>query len=566
MLVTLHLSTTSCRAQEIVFSDDFSTDLSKWQPIRDNGRFWSIEDGRAKVSIPYHFTITELVPKDEYWNASWHDLEYSFTMTPTRGVDRNASFNVRSIRNWFEIHLLNTFFNVVSIRDGSSKLDAYHPLEMRNGETYHIKIRFVKGTTTVFIDEAQLSQDTDNSFVDQYGKIGLKGSTGSVAPTVVYFDDVQVTLIDASTPAAVPLYKQTDPLWADTTYDHATSWDSEPTIARWGCALTSLAMIMKAYQLNQLPNGEAVTPLSLNTWLSTQPDGYLFQGWLNWVAATRLTQLISQRYGTPVLEYASIREHAWESAQEQLTKERPVILEIEGHFMVGTGETTNQQDLLINDPFYPYQSFSEHHQSLLSTRTFTPSHTDLSYVLIIVPKGVSVTLMYQGQQLTLEPETTLLRGAGTKRRTHPVTVFSWAKPNSGEYQLQFTSSSVQNAQVTVHTYQQDGQVTTHQLSAHLGIIPYSYQLIYDKSQPSTITKKPSNFDVVSPLLYWLRGYVHRRYFDQITALEHQFAEVRYLTEDVQATTVLAIRTSLEEILKQQHPWLQDYVLGLLPVP
>src|SRR5689334_9685211 len=74
------------RAQEVLFEDDFSNGLTKWQPTRDNGSMWSIVDGKAYVDVQRYYYVTEMIPKDQYWNNNWHNIEYELDFTPLEGV------------------------------------------------------------------------------------------------------------------------------------------------------------------------------------------------------------------------------------------------------------------------------------------------------------------------------------------------------------------------------------------------------------------------------------------------------------------------------------------------
>jgi hypothetical protein len=103
----------------------------------------------------------------------------------------------------------------------------------------------------------------------------LKLLLEDVAHSQAYFDQVVVQSFNSTQ----VLFKQNDPLWANAIYDHASDWSSEPTMSRWGCALSSVAMLLKAYGYHNLPNGEVLSPLSLNQWLMEETDGILLMVW-----------------------------------------------------------------------------------------------------------------------------------------------------------------------------------------------------------------------------------------------------------------------------------------------
>lgn len=80
----------------------------------------------------------------------------------------------------------------------------------------------------------------------------------------------------------VPLLKQTSEPWQGLEYDSASIWNpSNTSINTWGCALTSAAMVLQYYNYTKLPDGTALDPGTLNTWLKNQPDGYVGNGLVN---------------------------------------------------------------------------------------------------------------------------------------------------------------------------------------------------------------------------------------------------------------------------------------------
>ena len=81
-------------------------------------------------------------------------------------------------------------------------------------------------------------------------------------------------------------FKQSDPAWGDDVYDDATNWPNiipqSPSIHRWGCAMTTLAMVVRAFGIDTDPEGAAVNPGNLNQWLQSAVGGYVGQGITNW--------------------------------------------------------------------------------------------------------------------------------------------------------------------------------------------------------------------------------------------------------------------------------------------
>jgi hypothetical protein len=478
-------------AKTTLFSENFSNGLSRWEFTRDDGRYWRIVDGQVEGYVDRGSTVTEMVPKDEYWDESWHNIEYSLDFTPLEGVDRNISFNFENLTNWYEIHFVDTFYNLMHLKNGSAYFNIFGDFQMKNNQTYHIVIRFDEGHVEIFVDGVKIADKLDWTFNNNFGKIGIKAGTGAVSPTRVRFDNISVTTLENDTTLSVGRLAQTDPQWATQEYDHATKWSAEPTLKRWGCAVSSMAMIMRYHGLTQLPDGTAVSPASLNAWLKNQSDGYLGEGALNWVAVTRLTKQISQAYNTVKLEYTRSNGPSLSPAIAEAEQQKPSIVEIPGHFLVASGFTSDKQDLLITDPAYSYTKLSQHKKSLVSTREFQPSHTDLSYIVVASDRGTTLSLSNgQGSSWQDTPEvlTDQLDGSG---ETAHAQVLEVPKPNRGSYTLKATRSTPGTTKVQIFAYTKDGELTDLSQELWLGQSGATWTLNYNKEGASTLQRQMS---------------------------------------------------------------------------
>lgn len=488
LLVTFsHLSTSPSHAQATVFTEDFETDFHQWQPTRDNGNNWLLLNGQADVYLEKPQTITEMVPKDEFWDQSWENLEYELDYIPLTGVDRNISFGFQNLNNWYEIHFIENLYNILKVKSGQKTFDIFRPFHLENGQSYRIKIIFHTGFIQVYINNQLIAEEYDFTFKEDYGKIGIKVSTGAAYPTHVRFDNLVVRqLSDEGLHLTVPFLKQNDPRWAGLEYDHAREWSTNPTFSRWACALTSMVMIMKYHGLEMLPNGSEVTPATLNTWLLNQPDGYVGQGLLNWVAVSRLTKLISQKFGTPKLEYVWQGTNPYQAALHELALQRPVILHIPEHFLVATGHTANKQDLYINDPFYDFSKFFEHQQDLLSIRTFVPSQTDLSYLVIAHDSNLDLKLTTAtGQQLSnLQTFTESLTATDNSEKTTSTTLHYLAKPKSQTLNLRLQTATLQPFKLQIFSYDAEGNLQDLTQTGLIGNKPLNYTISYSRDNSS----------------------------------------------------------------------------------
>jgi len=468
----------------VVFEDDFSQGLVKWQPVRDDGEWWQIIEGQAAITIPYPSTISELVPKDQYWDQNWKNLEYQLDFTSLDGTDKNISFGFQNTCNWYEFHFVDSFVNLARLQNCFVPFSVNRPVQIKPGETYQIKIRFLNGLISLYVNQLLIVQERDWSFDHRYGKIGLKAGTGASYPTTLRYDNIKVTLIDQSTERiGVENFKQTDPVWKNVEYDSAQKWSTKPTFGRWGCAVTSLAMIMRYYGLSVLPDDRPLTPETLNSWLKSQKDGYLGEGQLNWAAAMRLTAQLSQKLGTPKLEYQARSGSNHETARTEIKKFQPVVLQIDGHFLVGEGIALTDQDLLIQDPAYSYQKFAQHQLPLLSTRTFEPSFTDLSYFVFAYQPGLVVNITNEtGQKVSGEilTESLVAFDAETEESTGVLEQLLVSKPKTGSYTISVTQPAESAYTLEFWAYDVNGEAIELTQTGQVGVIPLNYTLDFNK--------------------------------------------------------------------------------------
>jgi hypothetical protein len=474
LLITSWLSTQPIEAQSVVFSDDFSSDLEKWQPVRDHGEYWQIKNGRVEASIPIGSTITELVPKDHYWDSRWHNFIYEFEFTPLAGVDRNISFGFQDTCNWYETHFVDGLVHLVRLLECSVAFGVDHNFTLLQYQTYHFKITFNDGRIFTHINEVLLFDEVDWTFNQNYGKIGLKAGTGSVFPTTVAFDNVKVTLLDSS--LGVPLLKQSDSRWGSLEYDSAHLWATAVSINRWGCALVSMAMILQYHGISTFINGIPITPESLNDWLIAQPDGYLGNGILNWLAVTRLTRELSENLQTPKLEYGATTSNLFPSAVDEIHQQKPVVLQIDGHFLVADGVNQLETDLLIKDPAYVFTYFSQHQTELLSVRTFQPSQTDLSYILVTHGANLQTILKTSRNE---EPPglTRLIEKIQDAIDPHSETSLHQLlvpKPVAGSYSLEISQAQLAPFNAALFIYDRQGNPTIFHLKGLVGPEPKVY--------------------------------------------------------------------------------------------
>ncbi len=201
---------------------------------------------------------------------------------------------------------------------------------------------------------------------------------GFNSPNSYLYNVYRIKLAEES--LIVPDIKQYSEPWGSQEYDFATRWSLNPTISHWGCALTSASMVLKYYGFDQ-------TPETLNNWLKSQPDGYVRDGILNWLAISRFTKLNSTETA-PILEYRRLSNDD-SLLSTEIEQKRPAILNVPNHFVVAKGKEDG--DFFINDPATLFTRLSAY-PGYSSIHRYKPTHTDLSYLMMLINNDSSISL------------------------------------------------------------------------------------------------------------------------------------------------------------------------------
>lgn len=493
---------------QVVFTDTFSNGYEKWQDVRNTFDLWSIVNLNANVFISTGSTLAEIIPKDEYWNNDWKNYIYKLDYTYLAGADKALSFWFQDIFNWHQFHFVRNSYILSHIENGIEVWRESGDLVLEAGKTHKMEVHLKDGNIQFFMDGEKKFEHDDPTFDNDYGRIGLKAGAGTIAPTHVQFNNIEVSLISDSSDSAgssdfivsVPSLKQIDPSWKDIEYDSATRWASQKFgIGAWGCLVTSINMILQYYGINSFPDGTNITPVTLNQWLQQQPDGFIGPGLVNWSAVSRLVKEISSATGSVNLEYSRTNGQSLETAITKIQNEQPVILEIPGHFLVGNGFTENHDDIFITDPAYSYQRLSEHQTPISSTRMLTPSYTDLSYIHMAHDSSISVSLVNEQKIVpeNYESYTQALVSFPHAESSPSYVLHEFAKPKSGNYILSVSSTTQvpQPFQLTIFTYDSTANFSNLTYSGVAGTTenPTVLELSYNKNGQSTI-KNTSDFE------------------------------------------------------------------------
>lgn len=245
------------------------------------------------------------------------------------------------------------------------------------------------GYTKVFFDDFVIEDGSTNTQTPEPSITPTPAPTSTPIETPTATPTTTPTSTATTTPTStatstpilpvlsVPSLKQYSMPWASKIYDHTKN-----TINEFGCALTSAVMVLQYH-------GHIVLPDALNNWLKNQNDGYIRNGLINWLAVSRYTKLHDST-NSPTLEYKRL-DPTDGNLDIELNNNRPAILKENGHFVVATGKTSSSY--LINDPGYADRNTLEPYgNSFLAINSYTPTHSDLSYMMFIVDPNINIEI------------------------------------------------------------------------------------------------------------------------------------------------------------------------------
>ncbi len=335
-----------------------------------------------------------------------------------------------------------------------SEIDCSRPYRLLTQYQYDAEWHILKVTQSlsnvysVYLDGVKFleSRPTDISVGSLW--FGNPEITGSAIRPWIEIDYVHENAGDTEVSPQVPDLKQYDSGWGEQIYDNAPVWSPEtPTIRRWGCALTSASMILNYFN-------HSIDPGDLNQWLLGQLDGYIRNGSLNWLAVSRYSK-INRDEDSPNLEFtrAKVDNGLLDST---LADERPVILGEPGHFVVATeksGET-----YLINDPgFDDRPTLASYDNGYTSQSVYTPSNTDLSYMMLVINEDVDISIKDSEDNLVGDIFKEELIDQTDGSSNGGLNVYYFPKPEDGDYVIR-VSGGEGLYQLDSYLYDTDGEV------------------------------------------------------------------------------------------------------------
>ncbi len=214
--------------------------------------------------------------------------------------------------------------------------------------------------------------------------------------------DLEISF-DEGVKLEVPLLKQSDDRWADTTYDHGDKQNlfCGSTIKDCGCVLTSLAMVLQYHGVTKLQGGELLDPDSLNDYFnkgtSCTDDGCVSKGYVfgnvRWNAVNQLSKFAHDVYSSPKVQFSGVHGYSVEKVSEEISHKNPVILKSphESHWFIATGEKPST--FYIHDPLFERYTLSDTYNNSASTiRTFEKVNSNFSLIEIYTKETSQILL------------------------------------------------------------------------------------------------------------------------------------------------------------------------------
>ncbi|CAN5359220.1 hypothetical protein BH10PAT1_BH10PAT1_5730 [soil metagenome] len=449
-----------------LFQDNFeSQSLSNWEIINGSWGFQTDSPNNHWLTNTTTSTDSEIQTGD----FSWTNYEFSLDLISITGVDKNVFFRVNNQRSTglpnhslpvgYGLHISG---NLLELQKWILTAGNYNPpLRSYNSTNAitHIKVIANNSNIKIYANNSILpSIDyTDNNSPILSGRIALAAIPGS--PSKVWYDNIQVSDLTEPIPLNVPDLKQYSSPWGNQTYDHANLWSTNPTITHWGCALTSADMILQYY-------GFTVNPKDLNTWLNSQPDGYIGNGLLNWLAISRYSE--THATNQPSLEF-SRQTNTNENLSNELTNNRPAILEEPGHFVVATSQTDTS--FTINDPAYSDRpTLDSYNNTFNSIETYTPSHTNLSYIMLTINPEFDLKV-YDTNNQEITGNTFIQNPLiddmdNSKTSGNALKIFMFPKPENGIYKVEVSGNGIY--EIDSYLYDVNGNVNLTKTNGIVG--------------------------------------------------------------------------------------------------
>ena len=485
-----------------------------WESVLGDWDQWQVVEGRLHGLLPappmFSGTRSAITPRFSLWPVTGN-YQFSFDFTPLDTADKNfgvlfdyyIDYKGKVILSYLSFHFIDQQVYIETFQRNFLTHKTLVPWPLNPGETYHFRLIFQQPDFILYVnDQLLFSSANDQDFWPIFLEPGrplfylTKGNYDQSA--VIYSNFV----LEYYPQLLVTYFSQLHASWAEVVYDHTQEFFNPAlTIGNSGCALTSAVMLLHYYGFDTFPDqeswsselrGKTINPETLNLWLKSEADGYLGVGLVNWLAITRLTKLLSQSVANKQFLAFAYADYQPDLVSEELGAGRPVIADLDGHFVVITGMAENGDheeaiSYLINDPVDSEHTMLDPKiEPIQSLRLFKRNQTDLSYFLLLSAEELDFKLMHVADDLErpavvareanlLEanlPEANLpevdLPEANSPEANQDYFLYYWPQPENGEYLWQFEVNDLAKLpRAQLFVYQRDAQLQIFNLADYV---------------------------------------------------------------------------------------------------
>jgi hypothetical protein len=172
---------------EVMFSDDFSGDLSKWEA--DTSAAWTVWRRMLRADLPDQRQARAFLYAG---SEDWRDYALDFDVCAMRGVDKGAAVRVQR-ETGFAMDLRGgTYQDVVAyLREWPL---GKAPATNANGTWNHVRLEVQGNHFRVFVNDERKIDRFDQRRAK--GRIALAAYSGGTGQCTVYYDNVVVTKLE----------------------------------------------------------------------------------------------------------------------------------------------------------------------------------------------------------------------------------------------------------------------------------------------------------------------------------------------------------------------------------
>jgi len=173
----------SAHADDVLFADDFSGDLGRWQP--DTPGVWSIRQGMLRAELPDERQRRSLIYAGD---STWTDYVLEFDVCMMRGVDKGAVVRAHDGRGLGVDLRGGAYQDVVAYARAWRQGDA--PAINPDAAWNHVRIEVHGRRFRVWVNgDLRLDHALTRTL---HGRIALAAYTGGTGRCTVYYDNVVV--------------------------------------------------------------------------------------------------------------------------------------------------------------------------------------------------------------------------------------------------------------------------------------------------------------------------------------------------------------------------------------